>query len=85
MTFHDTVASEWYFDKGHHRYKVNTYNFRETGHTKRIEYYKSVDTVDPRAPIANIEKWLKDSTWIYFSKPGDTAKIVKYKDDVQVR
>ena len=85
MTFNETPASEWYFDKNHHRYKVNTFNFRGSGHSKRIEYYKSADTVNPQDPFAKVEKWLKDSTWVYFSKPDDTSKIVKYKDGVLIK
>lgn len=85
VTFNETPSSEWYFDKDHHRYKVNTFSFRESGHAKRIEYYKSADTVNPKDPFANVEKWLKDSTWVYFSKPGDTSKLIKYKDGVQIK
>src|SRR5664279_2567155 len=44
MTFIDTAASEWYFDKDHHHYKVNTFNYSGTANPKRIEYYKSADT-----------------------------------------
>lgn len=47
-TFTDTAASEWYFDKDSHRYKVNTFNYRGTSKQKRIEYYKSLDTVTPK-------------------------------------
>jgi len=85
MTFNDTAASEWYFDKDHHRYKVNTFNYSGTANPKRIEYYRSMDTVNPKDPFVNIDKWLKDSSWIYFSKTGDTTKIIKYKDDQQTK
>jgi hypothetical protein len=85
MTFNDTAASEWYFDKDNHRYKVNTFNYSGTANPKRIEYYKSFDTVNPKDPFVNIEKWVKDSTWIYFSKSGDTTKIVKYKHDFEIK
>lgn len=83
-TFNETPASEWYFDKNMHRYKVNTYIYN-SGNQKRIEYYKSVNTVDVKDPFANIEKWVKDSTWIYFSKSDDTSKVVHYKEGIQVK
>lgn len=85
MTFNDTAASEWYFDKDNHRYKVNTFNYSGTANPKRIEYYKSGDTVNTKDPFANVDKWVKDSTWIYFSNSGDTAKIVRYKNDLQIK
>jgi len=76
----DTAISEWYFDKDHHRYKVNTYNYRGTSNPKRIEYYRSSNSVNPEAHLENIEKWIKDSTWVYFNKSGDTAKVEKYRN-----
>lgn len=84
MTFNDSASSEWYFDKDHYRYKELTYDYRETGKRKRIEYYKSNDTVNISDPFSNVDKWLKDSTWIYYSKTGDTTKIVKYRNDQQI-
>ncbi|MDH7459700.1 hypothetical protein QEG73_00375 [Chitinophagaceae bacterium 26-R-25] len=85
MTFNDTATSEWYFNKGNHRYKVLTFDYRETGSRKRIEYYKSSETVNVNDPFVNIDKWVKDSTWVYFSKSGDTTKTIKYKDDLQIK
>ena len=83
--FNDTATSEWYFDKDHHRYKVLTFDYRETGNRKRIEFYKSSDTLNVSDPFANIDKWIKDSTWVYFSKSSDTTNIVKYRDDIQIK
>ena len=85
MMFNDTAASEWYFDKDNHRYKVNTFNYSGSANPKRIEYYKSIDTLNPKNPFANIDKWVKDSTWVNFSKSGDTTKIIKYKDDLKIK
>ncbi len=85
MTFNNSATSEWYFNKDHYRYKVLTFDYRATGSRKRIEYYKSSDTVNPKDPFTNIGKWLKDSTWVYFSKSGDTTKIVSYKNDLQIK
>jgi hypothetical protein len=84
-TFNETPASEWYFDKSMHRYKVNTYIYNNTGKQKRIEYYKSSNIVDTKDPFATIDKWVKDSTWIYFSKSGDTSKKVSYKNGIQIK
>jgi len=80
-TFNETPVSEWQFNKDHYRYKVNTFNYRETGKRKRIEYYKSVDTINTQNPFPEADRWQKDSTWVYFSKSGDTTKTVKYRDD----
>lgn len=84
-TLNETATSEWQFNKRHHRYKVLTFSYRETGNPKRIEYYKSSDTINLSNPFPNTDKWVKDSTWVYFSKSGDTTKIVKYEDDVQIK
>ena len=81
----DAVASEWQFNKSNHRYKVLTYNYKGTVNPKRIEYYKSIDTVSESNPFPKTETWAKDSIWIYFSKNGDTLKRVKYSNDVEVK
>ncbi len=67
-------SSEWYFNKGDYRYKVKTFNYKETSNIKRVEYYRSQDA----------STWLKDSTWIYFSESGDTLKKVKYRNDIEI-
>jgi len=84
-SFKDTLTSERYFTKGHCYYKEIIFEYNATGKTKRIEYYKIWDTTENDKPFANVDKWVKDSTWIYFSESGDTANIVKYKDDIQVK
>jgi glucan phosphoethanolaminetransferase (alkaline phosphatase superfamily) len=85
LTFNDTPSSIWYFNKDNHRYKVNSFNYSGTGKLKRIEYYKSSGTVNPGDPFANTEKWVKDSTWIYFSESGGKEKVVKYKNGLQIK
>lgn len=85
FTFNDSATSEWYFNKDHYHYKVLNFDYRETGKRKRIEYYKSQDIVNISDPFANVDKWIKDSTWVYFSKSGDTIKIVKYRNDQQIK
>jgi hypothetical protein len=85
FNFNETATSEWYFEKDHHRHKVLTFDDRETGKRKRIEYYKSSDMVDGNDPFSKGDKWVKDSTWIYFSKTGDTTKIIRYRDDLQIK
>ena len=84
ITFNDSATSERYFDKDHYRYKVLTFDYRDTRSRKKIEYYKSSDTINVNDPFASIDKWVKDSTWVYFSKSGDTTKTVKYRDDLQI-
>ncbi len=85
MTFNNTAESEWYYEKDQRRYKVIKFNYSGTENLKKIEYYKSVDTVNSKDPFDNIDKWVRDSSWVYFSKIGDTVKIVKYKDDKQIK
>ena len=80
----ESPASESHFDDGNHRYKVVKFDFRASGRTKRIEYYKGIDTISPNNIFPD-EKWMKDSTWVYFSESGDTLKTVRYRDDVEVK
>lgn len=84
ITLNDSPISEGYFEKGNYRYKVLNYEYRATGNRKRIEYYKNSEPVNGNYPAANFEEWVKDSTWIYFSKSGDTMKIVKYNDGLLI-
>lgn len=77
-------SSEWYFNKNNHRYKVITTNHRGSSNTKSIEYYKSSEPVSPDTAFYNIDKWVKDSVWLYFSKKGDTTKMLRYKNNQKV-
>ena len=83
-SFKDNVGSEWYFNKNNYRYKVITYNYAEPSTVKRIEYYRSADTLNSTGTLIN-ELWIKDSTWIYLNEAGDTIKKVKYKNDVEIK
>ncbi len=83
-SFKDNVGSEWYFNKNNYRYKVITYNYAEPSAVKRIEYYRSVDTLNSTGTLMN-ELWIKDSTWIYLSKVGDTIKKVRYKNNIEIK
>lgn len=84
LAFKEKVSSEWYFTKENYRYKVVTYDYHGSSVIKRIEYYKSGNTLDSNRTLAN-DLWLKDSTWIYLSKVGDTIKKVRYKDNLEVK
>ena len=83
-SFKDNVGSEWYFNKNNYRYKVITYNYAEPSTVKRIEYYRSADTLNSTGTLIN-ELWIKDSTWVYLNEAGDTIKKVKYKNDVEIK
>jgi hypothetical protein len=84
LSVKDKVGSEWYLTKGNYRYKVITYNYTEPSAVKRIEYYRSADTLNSKGTLMN-ELWIKDSTWIYLSKVGDTIKKVKYKNNIEIK
>jgi hypothetical protein len=75
LSFKERGSAEWYFNKGDYRYKVKTFNYKETLNEKRVEYYRSKDA----------STWLKDSTWLYFSESGDTLKKIKYKNDIEIK
>jgi glucan phosphoethanolaminetransferase (alkaline phosphatase superfamily) len=85
MASNETPVSTRYFDKDHHRYKVYSYDFNGSAKTKRVEYFKSIDTVNPDDPFVHLDKWLKDSTWVHYSEAGDTLKVEVYKDDLQIK
>jgi hypothetical protein len=74
--FNEDVASDWYFNRGGHHYKVRTINYKGTTQTKRIEFYRGNKTESP-------DLWAKDSTWLYFSKIGDTIKRVHYRNGTE--
>ncbi len=85
LSFKENVSSVRYFNKGNYRYKVKEINYGNSsgGGAKRIEIYRSADTVNSRGHSQN-DLWLKDSIWIYLSKGGDTIKKVTYKDNVEI-
>ena len=84
-SFIDTPVSESYFNKDKYRYKQCTFNYNGTTNIKRIEFYKSADTIDPAFPFKDGETWVKDSTWIYYSKSGEIKKTEEYKNNVRLR
>ena len=80
----ENVSSEWYFNKENYRYKVREINYGDGVGIERIEFYRSADTINsPNTSKMNL--WVKDSTWIYLSKTGDTIKKVVYKNDVEIK
>ncbi|WPQ65197.1 hypothetical protein SIO70_10105 [Chitinophaga sancti] len=80
MSFKENVSSEWIFNKNGKRYKVLTFDKDKSTGGKRIEYYRSIDRKGTKEDI-----WIKDSTWVYLSKTGDTIRKVKYKDNIEVK
>lgn len=80
----DIASSESYFNKNKYRYMVKEFdNDKKTG-GKRIEYYRSKDTITSSGfPISS--SWIKDSIWIYLSKSGDTIKQIKFREGIEVK
>ncbi|RXK80482.1 hypothetical protein [Filimonas effusa] len=84
LSFKDNVGSEWCFTKSNYRYKVITYNYSEPLAVKRVEYYRSADTINSKGTLMD-ELWIKGSIWIYLSRVGDTVKKVTYKNDIEIK
>jgi hypothetical protein len=80
MSFKENASSEWILNKNGTQYKVLTYDKDKNTGGKRIEYYRSIDTIGTKEDV-----WIKDSTWVYLSKTGDTIKKVKYKDNIEIK
>lgn len=81
----DQVDSEWYPYKDGYRYKIVSYSDRSTRLRTRTEIYKSEMTMGESNTNTNFDiKWLRDSTWIYYSDKGDTIKIEKYVNDKRI-
>ena len=74
-------SSTYEFNANNRRYQVAYYDYPDLMHRKKIEIYKSVDTVSETSPYPQTDKWLKDSIWLYFSKTGDTIKKEYYRND----
>jgi len=63
---------------------VRTFDNDKASGGKRIEYYKSIDTLGSKNVLEN-DAWVKDSTWVYLSKTGDTIKKINYKNNMEVK
>lgn len=84
LSMTDKIESEWYPYKNGHRYKIITYGYKSSSATMRREIYKSQETLTEDYTSFNSIKWLRDSTWTYYSETGDTLKIEKFKNDKRV-
>ena len=80
----DKVESAWYPYKNGHRYKIITYSYKSSDATMRREIYKSQDRLPEGNTSFKSIKWIRDSTWTYYSETGDTLKIEKYINDKRV-
>jgi hypothetical protein len=80
-SFGDSWSSTSYAVVNKHLYRIDKFNDNHTGNLKRIEYYKSVDTISLTDRMNDNGTWVKDSTWVYFSKSGDTSKTLKYSNN----
>ncbi len=46
VSLKENVSSESYFNKNNYRYKIRTFNFKNSNSRNRIEYYRNADTID---------------------------------------
>ena len=74
-------SSTFEFNVNNHRYQEAYYNFTGTTKLRKIEFYKSNDTVSEGSPFPETDKWVKDSIWLYFSETGDTIRKEHYRND----
>ena len=65
------------FRKNNYLAKKVTYS-DSAGHIERVEFYKSVDTINEETTFPTSDNWLKDSIWIYYNKDGSIKNKVRY-------
>jgi glucan phosphoethanolaminetransferase (alkaline phosphatase superfamily) len=82
LFFKENETSIAYFTENNYRYKEIKFDNNKFSGGKRIEYYRSKDTIRTEGDFENII-WIKDSTWIYLSEQGDTIKKIKYKNGIK--
>lgn len=74
----ESPVSEYFFQKGEKKYKVEIYNYKNTSYAKRVIFYKE------RIDNTGKKSWVKDSFDIHLSKDGDTMSRRKYRNGVVV-
>lgn len=79
------ASSTYEYNANDHRHRVERYSFYKTRNTRKIEFYKSVDTVSETSPFPETDEWVRDSTWLYFSESGDTIRKEIYKNDTLIK
>jgi hypothetical protein len=72
------------YNVNNHRYQEAYYEFSKTAKTRKIEFYKSIDTISDTSTFPKTDRWVKDSVWIYFSEKGDTIRKERYKNDTLI-
>jgi hypothetical protein len=82
-TSSEKTGSVFFFIKDGKSYKAK-YVYYDNQQIKRIEFYRNFDQMNGAEQLAN-ENWRKDSTWVYFSTTGDTAKKVRYENDIEIK
>lgn len=80
-----TASSTYEYNANDHRRRVEYYDFYNTPKTRKIAFYKSVDTVSEALPFPETDEWVKDSTWLYFSESEDTIRKEVYRNDTLMR
>jgi hypothetical protein len=76
-----TTSSTAEYNANNHRYRMEYYAFSKIPKTRKIAFYKSVDTVSETSPYPETDEWVKDSIWLYFSESGDTIRKEIYRND----
>lgn len=67
------------FNKDGHRWKETKFEY-SIGNLKRIEYYRSQDTVTDTQQFPTHDIWLKDSIWIFYDVNGKVEKTEDYRN-----
>jgi hypothetical protein len=80
----DQVGSESHFSKNGYRYRVVRYQYGSSETVKRIEIYRSEGRLPIESTSTFVARWLRDSTWTYYSKAGDTIRVEKYSNDKKI-
>lgn len=72
-------ASSYEYNMGRHRHRVMRYDYK-SGKIKRMEFFKSVDSVTDDKPFPANDTWLKDSIWIYYDNNGQIERTEDYRN-----
>jgi len=70
-------SSSWYRHQNGKIYKTESWIYNTSNYQKYLDMYFVADSLEE---IKNGEDaFIRDSTWIYFTKAGDTLKVERYK------
>lgn len=78
--FRENTGMTYEYNKDHHRYKEVRIEYKNQK-PKRLEFYRSFDTISDSVIFPATDTWLRDSVWIYYDRNGDVIKTERYKND----